>query len=116
MNCEKQVKDGKVAVLYHNSFGAGWYTWNSDVPELLYDKDLVELALVEDFDKLENLAKEKYPGIFSSAAKDGLKVEWLDIGTQFRIDEYDGRESIILLKTCPVLLTTGRYAAFLDNF
>ena len=34
---EKLSQDGKVAVLYSPGFGAGWYTWNMTVPQILFD-------------------------------------------------------------------------------
>ncbi len=33
---QKLSQDGKVAVLYSPGFGAGWYTWNTDAPEILF--------------------------------------------------------------------------------
>jgi hypothetical protein len=40
----KLIRDGLVAVLYSPGFGAGWYSWNSEHPEILFDPALVELV------------------------------------------------------------------------
>ena len=93
MNCEKYIKDGKVAVLYSPNFGAGWYSWNTDTPELLFDKDIVAAVLDNNLDKAEEVAIDKYPTCYLGGVRD-LTVKWLEPGTQFEINEYDGFESI----------------------
>jgi len=40
----KLVRDGKVAVLYSPDYGSGWYTWNPNNPELLFDPAIVQLV------------------------------------------------------------------------
>jgi hypothetical protein len=44
-NLKKVIRDGKVAVLYSPGFGAGWYSWNSSVPQCLFSPEIV--AMVE---------------------------------------------------------------------
>jgi hypothetical protein len=66
---DKVIRDGKVAVLYSPGYGAGWFSWHG-IEELLYDVD----------------------GYFGGA--DDLEIEWVDVGREFRITEYDGSESI----------------------
>ena len=91
---EKVIRDGKVAVLVSAGYGAGWYSWNSDCPALLFDPALVEAVEARDRDRIIARANELYPdGYFGGA--DGLYVEWLKPGTLFRIDEYDGSESLV---------------------
>ena len=48
----KLIVDGKVAVLISPGFGAGWYTWNYDYPEILFDPAIVKLVMEEKFDEL----------------------------------------------------------------
>jgi hypothetical protein len=43
---DKVIRDGQVAVLYSPGFGAGWYSWNREMPELLFEPNLV--AMIED--------------------------------------------------------------------
>jgi len=89
----KLVKDGKVAVLYSPTFGAGWYTWNGDTPEILFDPAIAQLVLEEKFDELETFVELKYPEICKLGMMD-LEVKWITEGTLFKVVEYDGAESI----------------------
>jgi len=92
MSIEKLYNEkGEVAVAVSIGFGAGWSTWG-DVSPL--DKEFNELILNGDFETAEKLAKEK--GFYAGGLSD-CKIVWLEKGTKFRIDEYDGAESIVLL-------------------
>ena len=93
---EKLERDGKVAVLYSPGYGAGWYTWNSEHEGLIFDKEIVEAVLADDRTKAAEIAKRKYGDPYTGGADD-LRVEWLDKGDQFEIDEYDGSESIHII-------------------
>ncbi len=94
---EKVVRGSKVAVLVSGGYGAGWYSWNRDYKELLFHPKLVEM--VED-GKRDEITDEfvgqllGVEGIYTGG-KDGLRIAWLEEGTAFDIDEYDGAESII---------------------
>lgn len=90
---EKLVKEGKVGVLVSPGFGAGWYTWNYAYPEIIFDPGIVDLVENEKFDELETYVTLKYPEIYTGGLRD-LRVEWIPEGTLFKIDEYDGAESI----------------------
>ena len=98
---DKVIRDGKVAVLYSPDFGAGWYTWNTEHPAMLYDPTLVKWV---DEDKPEDdLARfvatmdEKYPGCYLGGLRD-LEIRWVPVGTRFYVDEYDGNETVVLEK------------------
>jgi len=41
---EKVIRDGKVAVLISQGWGAGWYSWHRDNQELLFHPKLVEMV------------------------------------------------------------------------
>lgn len=88
----KLVRDGLVAVLYSPGFGAGWSTWNH-VPEILFDPGIVELVEKNQPDKLEVYVTLKYPGLYIGGLGD-LTVAWLPMGSEFRIHDNDGSESI----------------------
>ena len=93
---EKVVKDGKVAVLVSGGYGAGWYSWNPSEDRLLFDPDVVKALLEGKSEKeIYDIAEKKYPDAYLGGV-DGLQVEWVPVGTAFRIDEYDGSESLIL--------------------
>lgn len=105
MEIEKVIRDGKVAVLYSPGFGAGWYTWNKEHKELLFHPKVVEMVeagkskdITDEWVK-ENLGIDIYTG-----GAEQLKIEWLPEGTAFRVDEYDGAESI---QTIEVLTITA---------
>ncbi len=92
---DKVIRDGKVAVLYSPGYGAGWYTWNTQYPQLVFDPALV--AMVEDKTPdgwdYATYMETQYPNAYDGGA-DGLTIEWLPQGTAFEIHEYDGSESI----------------------
>ena len=92
---EKLVVDGKVAVLYSPGFGAGWYTWNTEYPEILFDPAIVKLVEEEKFDELATYVELKYPEIYKGGME-SLTVAWITEGTLFKVDDYDGSESIEL--------------------
>ena len=92
---EKVICNGCVAVLVSHGFGAGWYTWNRDYPECLYNKKIVEAVLHNaTTEQIHDLAHEQFGEDFYPGGADGLIVEWLPIGTRFQIDEYDGAEHL----------------------
>ena len=90
---EKLVVDGKVAVLVSPGYGAGWYTWNREHPEILFDPAIVNMVLEERFDELETFVTLKYDRIYTGGLMD-LEVVWVKQGRLFKITEYDGNESI----------------------
>lgn len=95
MEYSKYYKDGKVAVLYSPGYGAGWSTWESQYSEqLMFDKDIVQAVLDKDYNTAARIAEEKYMAFTSGASN--LEITWLDIGTKFAIEEYDGYEDIVL--------------------
>ena len=101
---EKYIKDGKVAVLYSPGYGSGWYTWNREYPELIFDVKVVEyvlklksqMSVAYDTMVLENYLKNKYPEIYIGSNLVELKIEWIAEGEEFKIAEYDGSEYVKL--------------------
>lgn len=93
-NIDKVIRNGKVAILVSEGFGAGWSSWNSD-KTIVFDPRIIEAVQQRlPFSAVEDYLQLKYPtGYFGGYEQ--LNIEWLPIGTQFRIDEYDGAESII---------------------
>jgi hypothetical protein len=89
----KVVRDGRVAVLYSPNYGAGWFSWNTERPEILFDPAIVELVEQEKWEELQAFVVLKYPDIYSGGLKD-LEIEWMPVGTQFQVNEHDGYESI----------------------
>lgn len=94
---EKVIKDGMVAVLVSYGYGAGWVSWANDEhkqkaafhPKFI---DWVEGGKKGDIDEI---VKEVFgDNHFYTGGSDGLSIEWIPLGTQFKIDEYDGAESL----------------------
>ena len=109
---EKVIENGQVAVIYSPGFGAGWYTWNEgrypeldDATALIFDPILVDLikqkqanqfdeeSLFEIDAKIVSRAEQLCPEGYFGGSGD-LVLEWMPVGTEFSIDEYDGSESI----------------------
>jgi hypothetical protein len=114
---KKIIKDNKVAVLYSPGFGGGWYSWIG-VEQCLFEPEIVELVLqreeiinehycsdnanVVSFEvalekinnQIKNLAKLFYGEYLYVEGAENLQVAWIEVGTMFRISEYDGSESI----------------------
>ena len=94
---EKFVQDGEVAVLYSPGYGAGWSTWaDSDAEEaMIFDRDIVQAVLDGDNERAGEIAVLKYDAYVGGARS--LKVKFVPEGVLFRIDEYDGNESVEFL-------------------
>ena len=72
---EKVIRNGKVAVLVSNGYGAGWYTWNKAYPECLFDKKMVEAVLRGCTTKQkEDLALERFGSNFYAGGAGDLVV------------------------------------------
>ena len=90
---KKVIRDGKVAVLYSPGYGAGWYSWNTKYPECLFDPNIVSLIEAGQHDLIEAYCDLIHPDLCAAGAEQ-LKIEWIPVGTLFKIREYDGNESI----------------------
>lgn len=93
---KKVIRDGRVAVLYSPGFGAGWYSWNSSVPQCLFAPEIVELVEAGKQSDIEGEMCDKLFGVegFYPGGASDLCIAWLPEGTHFDIHEYDGSESI----------------------
>ena len=92
----KVIRDGKVAVVYSPGFGAGWYTWNKEDPEIMFDPTIVEYVEKQEQEKLLAYMGLKYPDIYLGSNVSELSIAWIEEGVYFRIDEYDGNESVVI--------------------
>jgi hypothetical protein len=95
----KVIRDGKVAVLVSPGFGAGWSSWAYNGEEdnrdfMLFDPTLVTMVERGDSEEaIEAYVTAIYPQTYCGGA-DYLTIQWLPVGTAFRIHEYDGSESV----------------------
>ena len=102
---DKVVQNNKVAVIIKSHYGLGWYSWHSK-EEMLYDPVIVKLILEYDkkqyedpYDPRSLIQNQFETYIFDEYAIKGcniedFSVEWIDIGKEFIIEEYDGAESV----------------------
>ena len=90
----KVIRNGKVAALYSPGYGAGWSTWIGS-EECLYCPELVEAIEAGKKEcELEEIAvKVLGNDAYYGGARD-LTIEWITVGKAFRVNEYDGNESI----------------------
>ena len=88
---EKVIKDGKVGVLVSPGFGAGFSTWGYPT-EAIFDPTLIELVENEKWQEAIDYCESTWEDSYSGGVHD-LRVAWIDEGTRFIIEEYDGAES-----------------------
>ena len=92
---KKKLVNGKIAVLVSYGFGAGWYSWHES-EQLLFEPTIVQMLLDDAGDNaIVEYCKETYGDDYYYGGVDGLTVEFVSPGTKFRIDEYDGGETLV---------------------
>lgn len=89
------MRDGRVAVLVSPGFGAGWFSWHG-IEALLFDPAVVELVESgADSSVIEQYCEELYGDEPYFGGAGDLIVEWVPVGSRFRVHEYDGSESLV---------------------
>jgi hypothetical protein len=81
----------KVAIIYSPGFGAGWSTWGENAQAL--DQELAAAIEVGNKKDIRRIAEKNWPDAYDGGLSDCI-VTWVDYGTPFLIEEYDGSESI----------------------
>lgn len=90
-------ENGEVAVLYSPGYGAGWYSWSRDNPTCLFDPEVVQWVLDgKPEDRAPKVDDGRYGEDFYEGGMRKLEIQWMRPGTRFRIDEYDGYESVVI--------------------
>ncbi len=84
--------------------GIGYYTFNTDHPECVFDPFVVEIVMKprwylepNKIKAIKHHLKDKYGKDFILNGVEDLVVEWIPEGTKFRIHEYDGSEYIEIM-------------------
>ena len=102
---DRIVRNGQVAVLVSPGFGAGWSTWNREhADRLVFDPKVVkwvEEGKVGDVPLDDYKDEDGDVTIYVGEAASQLVVEWVPLGEEFIIDEYDGNESLKLKRDIP---------------
>ena len=101
---EKYIRNGQVAIAYSPGYGAGWSTWESNqelVETLIFHPDIINMILSNKQSEIDNdwLVEhfgEEFKNVYCGGVSN-LSIKLIPVGTQFRIDEYDGSESVITL-------------------
>lgn len=96
MSVPKLIRDGKVAVLVSRGYGAGWYSWHQD-ERLLFEPRIAEMLEADaDYFEIETYCKATYGDEIYYGGLYDLYIHWVPVGSQFKIGEYDGAESLVL--------------------
>lgn len=95
---DRVIKDGKVAVLVSPGWGAGFYTWNN-IPNLCFCPYIVNHILNGTESQIQESEIKKIYGLtendyLSTSGLEDVEIVWVEQGTSFTINEYDGNESI----------------------
>jgi hypothetical protein len=101
----KLTRNGEVAIIYSPGYGAGWSTWaeHTERDLILFDPDIAQLILDRDS---ELITREEFGAqvdqiwqlkSYTSYCDHGaIQVMWIPEGSLFRVEEYDGSESVVL--------------------
>ena len=88
-------EDGDVAVLISPGYGAGWSTWSHSNSDICFDYEVVQWVLDDKPTAEEFIEKTAERLDVYAGGMRNLEVVWFAPGTRFRIEEYDGYESIV---------------------
>ncbi len=90
------VRDGLVAVICSDAYGAGWYSHHG-MYTLLFDPEIV--AMIESNASPEHIhdyCLRSYTDFHVGYSRHvELRLTWVPVGTEFRISEYDGFEHVV---------------------
>lgn len=90
------MMEGKIGIVYSPGFGAGWSTSGEDESQhgMALDQELAcAIERGVPYSVLERIAQKNWPDEYLGGLKN-CKVEWVEPGTPFIIEEYDGYESV----------------------
>lgn len=94
---EKVIRNGQVGVLVSSGFGAGFYTWGAPL-EAIFNPTLIDLIENEKRQEAIDFVEKTWEDLSTGGVRN-MRVVWIDEGTEFHIDEYDGSESIQFKET-----------------
>ena len=94
---------GEVAVIYSPGYGAGWYTWNRDFKDCVFDPDCVFDLIHNHGENIVTIAEKKWPDGYWNGGLNA-KLFWFPVGTKFVIEEYDGYESVRFYQDLDIII------------
>jgi hypothetical protein len=95
MKTNKYITEQLMVGIVHSEFhGCGWSTWHNLDPDMMFDPALVDLVLDGDKNKIEMYIKLRWPDT-EHIIIPKLAVTFVPEGTRFRIEEYDGLETVV---------------------
>jgi len=108
---KKYIQDGKVAVLISHGYGEGWSTYQQQGTEEFWcmDRRLVELYIdIVNKDDVEKYIREELkltdPSYYiGMGGWEDIRIQWVDEGTRFTIEEHDGFESLLFIKDIEII-------------
>jgi hypothetical protein len=109
---KKLIRDTKVAVIFSPGRGRGWYTAHG-IDDLLFDGALAKM-IVQKYEEakddpvsqeiiniqIDQYLSKNYPDI---TQRGPFAIAWIEQGEQFYIHEYEGFETIRLLKNMQLI-------------
>jgi hypothetical protein len=94
---ENYIRDGKVALLLSDAYGAGWSTDdNNDARDVLRDCRLVEAFLDGGSKAVDAKVREIWPhNPPGYRSPHPLRLDWVTEGELFFVNNYDGLEWVV---------------------
>jgi len=94
----KKIVDGKVGVILSYGYGLGFSTDNYRIKDLEFEPTIIEMVTAKKSeDEIAKYLEETYPEeLWDYVDIEELAVEWLEPGTKFVIEDYDGAEYLVL--------------------
>ena len=101
-NIQKTYNDDgtRVAVIVMSGYGSGFSSNNPGNPWFIYgNPEFVQMVLDEvDNDTICNYVSRMFPRSYMyMAPRQALYIEWVPVGSMFKIREYDGSEAVEIL-------------------
>lgn len=84
------MSERNIYIIYSPGYGAGWSTWGDTFSCL--DQELA-VAILNNSPDINSIAEKNWPGQYQGGLSDCV-VTTVPKGTRFRINEYDGNESL----------------------
>ena len=98
-------ENGKIGVIVSPGYGAGWSTRSDPKKFLCMDRGLVRMKINGDNnDKVKKYLESVGLNGVCMGGWSSAVVEWVSKGDAFRIEEYDGFESLVISHDIDLML------------